>query len=132
MGVSTAELFEAETFFEVDKEWESLKTLKLVFERCVPIRSKACAVSWCQRDWLHAAACHQSFATIPPSIMLSLSPVRDHPTVNHDVAVACAPLCPCCSAGLDETQQRKFLSALRERVFRTGYIVRQGAPGDDG
>lgn len=30
--VSTAELFEADTFFVVDKEWEHLKTLKLVFQ----------------------------------------------------------------------------------------------------
>jgi serine/threonine protein kinase/serine/threonine protein phosphatase PrpC len=31
--VSTAELFETDTFFEVDKEWEHLKTLKLVFTK---------------------------------------------------------------------------------------------------
>lgn len=65
----SVETFEAETFFQVEKEWQTLETLKLVFER----------------------------------------------------------------AGLDATQQLRFLQALQPRTFRSGqYIVRHGAPADDG
>ncbi|RYG51025.1 hypothetical protein EON66_11220 [archaeon] len=33
VGITTAELFEAEHFVDVSKEWESLKTLRLVFQK---------------------------------------------------------------------------------------------------